>query len=204
MTQDSVTVERHIGEQTVLGGTHVDRFTPADSAMGQEVQSDYGIPVFHRDIFGWFGPPDQGPHACQKFALDDGFNQIFVGAELKPSYSIFGVTHRGEGHHMGLGDLADTAYQLEAVHGRHTDIGNRQLGPEINELLQPVPSVGGGADIVPIVFQPTVDQGQEIGFIVNDQQLYFSHETAVAMGRLPKHGGITRQTACLNLSSTYA
>ena len=33
MTQDPVTIERHIGEQTVLGGTHVYRFTTANSAI---------------------------------------------------------------------------------------------------------------------------------------------------------------------------
>ena len=33
MTQNPVTIERHIGEQTVLGGTHLYRFTTANSAI---------------------------------------------------------------------------------------------------------------------------------------------------------------------------
>ena len=99
-----------------------------------------------------------GVDLLEQLGLTERLADEIVGADLHQLLAV--VVHRAGGHGDDLGGLAaghgpDPADRLMAVHDRHAEIHQDQVGPPPLELLDGLRPVGRQADLEP-------DGGQEL------------------------------------------
>ena len=71
--------------------------------------------------------------------------------------------------------LAHLLQQLDAVHARHLEVGQHQVGRELLELAERLEAVGGGLDRVALVAQELGQRGARVDLVVDDQNVSLLH-----------------------------
>ena len=75
--------------------------------------------------------------------------------------------HEHDGQLRGV--LAELAQKLYAVHARHLQIREHQIGRELLGARQALEAVGGGLDLIPLFFQDLRESGPRVRFVVDDE-----------------------------------
>ena len=108
VAQDTVVVERQIGEQPVFGGSYVHGLALETGIVGQQVQRDHRVAVFNRYLSRRLGPPDHRTYLVQELPLDNGLDEVSISAEVEATNGVFGIAQGSHSQDMGVGNVKRT------------------------------------------------------------------------------------------------
>src|SRR3954464_795967 len=111
-------------------------------------------------------------HSRLKLMSIEGFGNVVVGSLRKPLQLVLGVGARGE--HDERNERRPQAFahllaQLEAVHHRHVDVGNDEIGPVNLHFVERFAAVAGFEDLAADLAQDDPDYFADRRVVVDDQ-----------------------------------
>jgi hypothetical protein len=103
------------------------------------------------------------------------------------------------GHYDGGGfpiELAGSAHELDPIHTRHPQIGEKQIGRKLLELREGLETISGSLYLISLVAKELRQRGAGIGLVIYDQN---PPPRAGEPNYLPVSGigGVSRNTCAL-------
>ena len=116
-----------------------------------------------------------GAHALDDEALRERLGDVVVGAHLESEQLVDLLVLRGEEDDGHVGLLAHAAQQLHAVHARHLDIEDAEIGRILGQRLERGRAVAVGPDLVAFGLERHAERGQDVALVVDerDRALFF-------------------------------
>jgi hypothetical protein len=104
----------------------------------------------------------------------DGLGQVVLGPQLHGAHRrLHGAVGRHDDDH-GLGvDLLDLGQQLQAVHARHAQVGQDDVGVRLLEQGQPGAGVVGAAHLVAVLPEQRLERRRRVDLVVDDHDPSF-------------------------------
>jgi len=137
------------------------------NAVGQAEQHGFGVFQFVGDLF----QTQQRASARQQFVQVDGLAQKIVGAGIDSLDAIFGggeASDQHDGREAGFRGSFDAAADFEAVHARHHDVEQDQVGAEGGAFRYGGAAVGSVPDFETFAAQEEFQRGAGAHFVVNN------------------------------------
>ena len=107
--------------------------------------------------------------AGHQLAGVEGLGHIVIGAQLQADDLVHVVGAGGEDDDGDVARLAQLAADLEAVHLRHHDVEDDQVGLVGLDLLQRLTAVIGGLDLESFLGEVEAGELDDIPLVVDDQ-----------------------------------
>ncbi len=127
------------------------------------------------------GAAQHGADALQQQALGERLADEVVGAHAQAQHLVDLLVLRGQEDHRELLCLADAVQELHAVHARHLDIEDAEVGRRLVEPLERGRAVGIGLDLESLGFEQHRHGGEDVAVVV-DQGDVFAHGVASPEG----------------------
>src|SRR6185436_5256671 len=132
---------------------------------------------------------EEHAHARHQLAHREGLAEVVVGTELEAEHAVELLVLGGEeDDRQRLRDAADAATELEAVHARHEDVEDDEVGELLAEGVPGRLAVLPGGDLVAFAPQRQADGLTDALFVVDDGDAAAASHW---VGNLPRRGGET-------------
>jgi hypothetical protein len=122
-----------------------------------------------------------GADALEQQALRERLADEIVGAHAQAQHLVDLLVLRGQEDHRELLGLANAVEQLHAVHARHLDVEDAEVGRGLVQSLQRRGAIVIGLDLKPFGFEQHRHRGQDVAVVV-DQGDVFAHGVASPVG----------------------
>ncbi len=125
----------------------------------------------------------------------DRLAEVVLRAQL---HGLDGGLHRAVGRHHDdhrlRADLLDLGQQLDAVHARHAQVGQHDVGLDLLEQLQPGARVVRARDLVAVLVEQRLERRGGVHLVVDDHEPPLdTHVSSPAAGFRPLHGQAHRE-----------
>ena len=114
---------------------------------------------------------DAGRNLLGVKRLDD----VVIGTQLKAQHLVIGLALGGQHDDGGVVLGADLAADLPAVHDRHHDIEQHQIGVQLVKLGQRGRAVMDHRHIVALLDKVEAEQLADIFIVIDDQNFFVCH-----------------------------
>ena len=116
----------------------------------------------------------RGAHAGRQDLLAEGFGNVVVGARIETPHDVVVGRLGGHENHRNTAQLRvrlQTPADLDAIHSGHHHVEQDHVGPLRQRQLQRLLTVAGLQNLVPVRFEDTCRDNDEIGSVINNQYL---------------------------------
>ena len=128
--------------------------------------------------------PQHRLDALHHQALRERLGDVVVGAHLEAEQLVDLLVLGGEEDHRHVGLLAQAAQQLHAVHARHLDVEDRQVGGLLAQRLEGGGAVAIGAHLVALRLQRHAERGEDVALVVDQSdRAFLFHATASTIAK---------------------
>ncbi len=121
-----------------------------------------------------------GFDAGSEFARGEGFGDVVICAdgEADDLVGLFGA--RSEEDDVDVGFAAEVGEEFDAVHAWEHDVEDDEVGLEGAGRFEPRCAIGGGEDLVAFGLEVGLDEFDDAGFVVYDEDFGFGHRIRIA------------------------
>src|SRR5690606_10007366 len=148
-------------------GEHLARGDPILDLLGDaEVARE---PRQRRQVAGGLGAAQDRLDPGHEFGDVEGLGDVIVRAQLEAAYPVLGQAAGGEEDDRGVaggGVTSNPVESGEAVHPRHHDVEEDQVGGPGDRLLQRLLAVEGGLHLVTLQFEIDPDNLKDVRIII--------------------------------------
>ena len=111
--------------------------------------------------------PEQRLDALGQEALRERLGDVVVGADIEADHLVHLVVLRGEEDDREVRTLADAAQHFDAVHARHLDVEDGDVGGRLRERGQRRRAVRIGAHGIALALEQNLQGGEDILVVVD-------------------------------------
>ena len=137
-----------------------------------------------------------GLDALDDQALGERLGDIVVGAHLEAEQlvDLFVLGGEEDDRHRRL--LAHAAQKLHAVHARHLDIEDAEIGRFFGQAFERGDAIAVGADLVALGFERHAQRRQDVAFVIDQRDRAFLFHLFLSSPQARRcRRGITRSMA---------
>ncbi len=131
-------------------------------------------------------PAQDGAHALDDKALREGLGDVVVGPHLKAEQFVDLLVLGGEEDDRHVGLLAHAAQKLHAVHARHFDIEDSEIGRIFGQGLERGGAIAIGPHFVAFGLERHPERGQDVSLVIDQRDRALLFHVSMSLRNPPR------------------